>query len=105
MVQKILKMFGCLKVLIQIDILIQLIQKFLVIIIWSTTCLDIIGILAFLKFEFLYMLLLIVAITLSMTNALAFTKCDKFGKANNFANDIFSKATGSIFSRFNPFNR
>lgn len=61
--------------------------------------------LAFLKFEFLYMLLLIVAITLSMTNALAFTKCDKFGKANNFANDIFSKATGSIFSRFNPFNR
>lgn len=51
------------------------------------------------------MLLLIVAITLSMTNALAFTKCDKFGKANNFANDIFSKATGSIFSRFNPFNR
>lgn len=60
--------------------------------------------LALLKFQFLYMLLLIVAITLSLTNAMAFTKCDKFGKANNLANDIFSKATGSIFSRFNPFN-
>ncbi|RCK63771.1 Golgi apparatus membrane protein TVP23 [Candida viswanathii] len=61
--------------------------------------------LAFLKFQFLYMLLLVVAITLSMTNAMAFTKCDKFGKANNIANDIFSRATGSIFTRFNPFNR
>lgn len=56
-----------------------------------------------LKFQFLYLLLIIIAISLSLTNAMAFTKCDKFGKANNFATDIFSRATGSIFSRLNPF--
>ncbi|EMG49634.1 hypothetical protein G210_5553 [Candida maltosa Xu316] len=65
----------------------------------------VLGFLALLRFQFLYMLLIAIAVSLSMTNAMAFTKCDKFGKANNIANDIFSRATGSMFSRFNPFAR
>ncbi|KAG7663020.1 TVP23 [[Candida] subhashii] len=62
------------------------------------------GLLALLKFQFLYLLLIGIAISLSLTNAFAFTKCDKFGKANKFANDVFSRATGSMFSKMNPFN-
>ncbi|CAI5757382.1 unnamed protein product [Candida verbasci] len=63
----------------------------------------VLGFLALLKFQFLYLLLIVIALFLSITNGLAFTKCDKFGKANNIANDIFSKASGTIFSRLNPF--
>ncbi|EGW32403.1 Golgi apparatus membrane protein TVP23 [Spathaspora passalidarum NRRL Y-27907] len=63
----------------------------------------VLGLLAVLKFQFLYLMLIAISISLSVTNALAFTKCDKFGKANSFANDLFSRATGSMFSRLNPF--
>ena len=65
----------------------------------------VLGVLAILKFQFLYLLFIIVATSLSMTNAMAFTKCDKFGKANNFANDVFTRAAGSMFNSFNPFGR
>lgn len=64
------------------------------------------GLLAFMaliNLHFLYLLLACIAITLSSTNAMAFTKCDKFGKANNIANDIFSRTAGNLFSRINPF--
>lgn len=61
------------------------------------------GFLALLKFEFLYLLLIVISISLSLTNAMAYTKCDKFGKANTLATDIFSRATGNVFSRINPF--
>lgn len=61
------------------------------------------GILAILKFEFLYLILIVITVSLSLTNAVAFTRCDKFGKANDMANNLFSQATGSIFSRLNPF--
>lgn len=64
----------------------------------------VLGFLALLKFEFLYLLLIIISISLSLTNAMAFTKCDKFGKANHLATDIFSRATGNLFSRLNPFS-
>ena len=57
-----------------------------------------------LNLQFLYLILVCIAIALSLTNAMAFTKCDKFGKANNLASSVFSKATGSLFSRFNPFS-
>lgn len=63
----------------------------------------VLGILAILGFKFLYLILVVIAISLSLTNAVAFTKCDKFGKANNLASNILSRATGSLFSRFNPF--
>lgn len=63
------------------------------------------AILAILKLELLSLILVIVAISLSMTNTLAYTKCDKFGKANNIANEMFSSVSTSLFSNFNPFAR
>ncbi|SGZ49752.1 CIC11C00000001842 [Sungouiella intermedia] len=63
----------------------------------------VLAIMAVLKFELLYLVLVVISISLSLTNAVAFTKCDKFGKANLIANDIFSRATGGLFSRLNPF--
>lgn len=61
------------------------------------------GFLAVLKLQFLYLLLIIITVSLSLTNAIAFTRCDKFGKANDVANGIFARARSSLFSRFNPF--
>lgn len=63
----------------------------------------VLGLLALFKLQFLYLLLIVISIALSSTNAMAFTKCDKFGKANNLATGLVSRATGNIFSRFNPF--
>ncbi|KAK6463772.1 Golgi apparatus membrane protein TVP23 [Scheffersomyces coipomensis] len=65
----------------------------------------VLGVLAVLKLQFLYLLLIIISFSLSLTNGLAYTKCDKFGKANNLATDLFSRATGNIFNRMNPFGR
>lgn len=62
----------------------------------------VLAIFAILKFEFLSLILVIVAISLSMTNTMAYTKCDKFGKANTIANDMFSSVGGSLFSRIDP---
>lgn len=58
---------------------------------------------ALLKLQLLYLLLISISLSLSLTNAMAFTKCDKFGKANTVANDLFSRATTGVFSRLNPF--
>lgn len=57
---------------------------------------------AVLKFEFLSLILVIIAIALTMTNALAFTRCDKFGKANSIATDVFGRVSGGLFSRMVP---
>ncbi|ODQ77826.1 hypothetical protein BABINDRAFT_172605 [Babjeviella inositovora NRRL Y-12698] len=57
------------------------------------------AIIAILKFEFLSLILVGIAVILNITNTLAFTKCDKFGKANNLTSSIL----GSAFSRMNPF--
>lgn len=62
------------------------------------------GIVAVLKFLFLYLLLIIIAVSLSLANAVAFTRCDKLGKANQVATSLFSRATGSVFNRLNPFS-
>lgn len=61
------------------------------------------AVMAVLKLELLYLIVVSIGVFLSVTNAVAFTKCDKFGKANVVANDIFSRATGEVFSRLNPF--
>lgn len=61
------------------------------------------AVIAVLKFELFYLGLIIISISLSLTNAMAFTKCDKFGKANDLATNIFSRTTGGIFLRLNPF--
>lgn len=63
----------------------------------------VLAIMAVLKFELLYLVLVVISFSLSVTNAVAFTKCDKFGKANIIANGLFSKATGGLLARFNPF--
>jgi hypothetical protein len=65
----------------------------------------ILGIFAILKLELLSLILVIISISLSMTNIMAYNKCDKFGKANNIANEMFSSVSGSIFNSFNPFAR
>lgn len=64
----------------------------------------VLAIMAVLKFELLYLVLIVISLSLSLTNAMAFTKCDKFGKANNLSTDIFSRTTGGIWKRFNPFS-
>lgn len=46
------------------------------------------ALLAVLKFEFLWLLLIVVALVLTVTNALAFSRCDKFGRANEVASGI-----------------
>lgn len=63
----------------------------------------VLGVMAILKLELLYLILIVISMSLSLTNAVAFTKCDKFGKANVMANDLFSRATSNMFSRLNPF--
>lgn len=57
---------------------------------------------AVLKFEFLSLILVIIAVALTMTNALAFTKCDKFGKANSIASDVFGRVSGGFLSSITP---
>ncbi|CAK7893535.1 golgi apparatus membrane protein Tvp23p [[Candida] anglica] len=65
----------------------------------------VLGILAVLKFQFLYLVLIVIAVSLSATNAVAFTKCDRFSKANGLATDLFSRATSNVFARINPFSQ
>lgn len=64
---------------------------------------SVLGLLALLKLEFLYLVLITIAVILSITNTMAFTKCDKFGKANLIATNIFSRTTNNVFQRLNPF--
>lgn len=63
------------------------------------------AIMAILKLQLLSLILVVIAISLNLTNTMAYSKCDKFGKANGIANDVISSFTGSIFQRFNPLNR
>ncbi|CDR37667.1 CYFA0S01e14532g1_1 [Cyberlindnera fabianii] len=73
------------------------------IMLYSTPALWIaLGILAFLKFQFLSLILVFIAIALTMTNTLAFTRCDKFGKANDLASNVFGTVSGGMLSRFTP---
>lgn len=61
------------------------------------------AVLALLKFQFLYLIVVAIALALSLTNGMAFTKCDKFGKANSLATGIMGRAANTVFSRLNPF--
>lgn len=63
------------------------------------------ALLAILKFEFLWLLLVIVALLLTVTNALAFSRCDKFGRASNVMGSVvgsglFSRVFGGLAGRF-----
>lgn len=64
----------------------------------------VLAVFAVLKLELLSLILVIVSISLSLTNTMAYTKCDKFGKANNIANEMLSSVGGSLFSRLNFFS-
>ncbi|GMG22987.1 unnamed protein product [Ambrosiozyma monospora] len=67
----------------------------------SPVCWIILGIFAILKFQFLSLILVGVALALNMTNGMAYNKCDKFGKANTIASSVM----GSVAGRLNPFAR
>lgn len=56
------------------------------------------GLLAILKFEFLWLLLILIALILSVTNALAFSRCDKYGRANSILGNVSSSVTSRLFS-------
>ncbi|RDL36645.1 Golgi apparatus membrane protein TVP23 [Venustampulla echinocandica] len=43
------------------------------------------AIVAILKFEFIWLTLVVIALSLTITNTLAFSRCDKFGQASNLA--------------------
>lgn len=55
----------------------------------------VLGFLALIKLHVLWLLLVILALVLTTTNTLAFSKCDKFSKANN----IFGSVNSGILSR------
>ncbi|KAH3663330.1 hypothetical protein OGAPHI_005320 [Ogataea philodendri] len=57
----------------------------------------VLGFVAALKFQFLTLILVVMAIVLTSINALAYTKCDKFGKANNIANDVAGSVASGLF--------
>ncbi|VEU24282.1 DEKNAAC105639 [Brettanomyces naardenensis] len=61
------------------------------------------AVLAVLRLQLLSLILVVVAIALATTNAMAYSQCDKFGKANVIANDVFGSVTGGFFDRMNPF--
>ncbi|ODV91311.1 hypothetical protein CANCADRAFT_52168 [Tortispora caseinolytica NRRL Y-17796] len=76
---------------------------------WTTLYLSptlwmILGLVAILKFEFIWLTLVVIAVSLSLTNTLAFGRCDKWSKATGIANGIFANSLlrnfgGSLVSR------
>ncbi|KAK9456821.1 hypothetical protein V1511DRAFT_495393 [Dipodascopsis uninucleata] len=61
------------------------------------------GLLAFLaliNFELIWLSLVVIAVILSTTNAMAFTRCDRFGKASGIANSVFARSSRGLFQRF-----
>jgi ABC-type multidrug transport system fused ATPase/permease subunit len=62
--------------------------------IWGALCL-----LSVLKLQFLYLLIDVVGGILAGVNAMAYTKCDKFGRVNEMAGGL----GGWVLGRWNPF--
>ncbi|KAK9458824.1 uncharacterized protein V1516DRAFT_682034 [Lipomyces oligophaga] len=56
--------------------------------------------LAIIKLEVIWLSLVAIAVILSTTNAMAFTRCDRFGKASGIANSMFARGSASILQRF-----
>ncbi|KAK9464898.1 hypothetical protein V1512DRAFT_267137 [Lipomyces arxii] len=55
--------------------------------------------LAILKFELIWLSLVVIAVILSGTNAMAFTRCDRFGKASGIANSMFARSSAGFAQR------
>ncbi|KAK8181893.1 Golgi apparatus membrane protein TVP23 [Phyllosticta capitalensis] len=47
------------------------------------------AVVALVKFEFIWLTLIVIALILTITNTLAFSRCDKFSQASNFAGNAF----------------
>ncbi|KAL1305673.1 hypothetical protein AAFC00_007266 [Neodothiora populina] len=64
------------------------------------------GIVAIVKFEFIWLSLVVIAIVLTVTNTLAFSRCDKFSQASSLATNAFSASGlasnigGAMLGRF-----
>lgn len=56
------------------------------------------GFVAILKFEFLWLLDVALALVLTCTNTFAFSRCDKFSRANNILDSVSSNLAGRLFS-------
>ncbi|KAJ8101082.1 hypothetical protein POJ06DRAFT_250404 [Lipomyces tetrasporus] len=63
-------------------------------VVWS-----LLALLAILKFELIWLSLVIIAVILSSTNAMAFTRCDRFGKASGIANSMFARSSRGLMQR------
>lgn len=60
------------------------------------------GIMAILRFQFLSLILVVIGLALTVTNTMAFTRCDKFGKANDMASSVFGSLSSGVFGRLMP---
>jgi hypothetical protein len=63
----------------------------------------VLAVFAVLKLQLLSLILVAIAISLSVTNTMAYNKCDKFGKANSLASGLLGSVSSTLFSSFNPF--
>jgi len=54
------------------------------------------AVVAIVKFEFIWLILVAIALSLTVTNTLAFSRCDKFSQASNLAGGAWN--TGSLAS-------
>jgi hypothetical protein len=63
----------------------------------------VLAVFAVLKLQLLSLILVVIAISLSVTNTMAYNKCDKFGKANSLASGLLGSVSSTLFSSLNPF--
>ncbi|KAK4984544.1 Golgi apparatus membrane protein tvp23 [Elasticomyces elasticus] len=52
------------------------------------------AVVAIVKFEFIWLTLVVIAMVLTITNTLAFSRCDKFSQAANLTSGVFN--TGNL---------
>ncbi|KAH8815126.1 golgi apparatus membrane protein-like protein tvp23 [Xylogone sp. PMI_703] len=64
------------------------------------------AIVAIVRFEFIWLTLVVIALSLTVTNTLAFSRCDKFSQATNFAggalysSGVAGNLVSGMFNRF-----
>jgi len=57
------------------------------------------AIVACFKLEFVWLSLVVIALVLTITNTIAFSRCDKFSQASNLASGAFGASAGSFLTR------
>ncbi|KAA8893273.1 hypothetical protein FN846DRAFT_914236 [Sphaerosporella brunnea] len=58
------------------------------------------AIIAIVRFEFIWLSLVVIAVILCVTNGVAFSRADKFGNASNFAGRAMATGAGGFASRW-----